>query len=85
MTSAQQPQDMNLVLQDIKSLPRLGTENAKYVKQRSRPCLWAGLGGYLKSEIDMSSFTHVIVLNSALRGPFLPVYSQVRLIRLSLL
>lgn len=66
--------------QDMKSLPRLGTENARYVKQKgSSSCLWAAMGNFLQSsEINLAKYTHFVFLNSGLRGPFLPVYSKVR-------
>ena len=69
----------------MKALPRLPVENAKYVKRRSKACLWGGLGDLLRSpEVDLSKFTSFVMLTSRLRGPFLPAYLQVAALRCTL-
>lgn len=65
-------------MQDVKSLPRLPLENAKYMKRSSGNCLWGAWAEVLASqEVDISKFTSFVLLTSRLRGPFLPAYAQV--------
>ncbi len=71
--------EANAGSQEFKTLPRLSFGNAKYVRQKVSSCIWGAVGGLLgSSDIDASRFTHYIVTNSALRGPFVPAYFKVR-------
>lgn len=69
----------SLSLQDLRTLPALQVENAKYVKAKEKDCLFGAMGALLRSsEVDTSKFTSFIFLTSAVRGPFLPPHVKVR-------
>lgn len=70
--------DIQHIVQDLKALPRLPLENAKYVKRNSDLCWLGALGSLLQSsEVDLTKFTSFVLLTSKLRGPFFPAYIKV--------
>ena len=66
------------MLQEMRALPALQVENARYVRRKPKDCQMGAMGSLLKSgELDVSKFSAFIFLSSAVRGPFLPAHVQV--------
>lgn len=71
-----------VALQELRALPALQVENARYVRRKAKECQMGALSTILKSgEVDITKFSTFIFLTSAVRGPFLPVHIKVSTMR----
>ena len=62
---------------DFTTMPRL-PRNARYIIHRNECFDWGTIGWLLKSgQVAIHDFKYVVIMNSSVRGPFLPLYYKV--------
>jgi len=61
-------------LQDLLTLPPLPS-NAEYIKTRACTTTWGAIGAVL-GQLPSAKFEYFMVLDSSVKGPFIPTYAQ---------